>query len=165
MNSKERVYALLKELDIPFVRHEHPPVYTVEEAKQYWNDIPGVHCKNLFLRDKKGKNHFLVVMPHDKPLDLKKMASIIGADNLSFASPERLMKHLRLEPGSVTPFGIINDEENNVRVIVDTDLISPGKVNFHPNVNTRTVTISADDFKKFLAYSGNKVQYVAIAGT
>ena len=165
MNTEERVYALLNELDIPFVRHEHPPVYTVDEAKQYWDGIPGTHCKNLFLRDKKGKNHFLVIMPHDKPLDLKKMASAIGADNLSFASPERLMKHLGLEPGSVTPFGIINDEENNVRVIVDTDLISPGKVNFHPNVNTRTVTISADDFKKFLAHSGNKVQYVSIAGT
>ncbi len=160
MNTEERVYALLNELDIPFVRHEHPPVYTVEEAKQYWDDIPGVHCKNLFLRDKKGRNHFLLVMPHDKPLDLKKMAELIGADSLSFASPERLKKHLWLEPGSVSPFGIINDRENSVCVVVDGDLMGPEKINFHPNVNTRTLTISADDFKKFLAHSGNKVQYV-----
>jgi len=86
----------------------------------------------------------------------------IGTGNLSFASPERLMKYLGLEPGSVSPFGIVNDEENGVVVIVDEELKEKRELNFHPNINTLTITVTGDDFQKFLEESGNEVRYMRV---
>jgi Ala-tRNA(Pro) deacylase len=156
------VVARLTELAIPFTRHEHPPVATVEEASAHWAGIDATHCKNLFLRNQKGNRHYLVVLPASKRADLRAVADQIGDGKLSFASPERLMTHLRLTPGSVSPFGLINDREHEVRVVLDRDFQTAARLAFHPNINTLTFTIAAADFKKFLDACGNQVQHVTV---
>ena len=157
---EQKVYRILKNLDIPYTKHEHPPVYTVEEAEQHWGNIRGAHCKNLFLRNKKGKNHYLVIAKIDKKVDLKALTGRLGEDRLSFASPERMMRYLGLRPGAVSPFGLINDKENEVVVLIDRDLKEASRVNFHPNVNTATVGITFADFEKFLKHCKNPIRYV-----
>jgi len=157
----QQVYEILRELDISYTKHEHPPVYTVEEAEQHWENITGAHCKNLFLRNKKGKNHYLVIAKSEKRVDLKALTSRLGEDRLSFASPERMMRYLGLEPGAVSPFGLINDRENAVVVVIDQDLKEASHVNFHPNVNTATVGITFADFEKFLTHCGNPIRYLS----
>jgi Ala-tRNA(Pro) deacylase len=156
------VSARLAELGIAFERHEHPPVATVDEAKAHWAGIDATHCKNLFLRNQKGNRHYLVVLEHSKKADLRAVAAQIGDGKLSFASPERLMRHLGLTPGSVSPFGLINDSERAVRVVLDRDLKSATRVSFHPNINTATFVVSATDFARFLEACGNSVQHVSI---
>jgi len=156
------VLARLAELDIAHVRHEHPPVATVDEAAEHWAGIDATHCKNLFLRNQKGNRHYLVIIQHSKRADLRTVADQIGDGKLSFASADRLMAHLGLTPGSVSPFGLINDREHVVRVVLDRDLKSADRVSFHPNINTATLTIVAADFAKFLAACGNTVQYVSV---
>jgi Ala-tRNA(Pro) deacylase len=157
---EKKVYDTLEQLDISYTKHEHPPVYTVEEAEQHWETITGAHCKNLFLRNKKGKNHYLVIAKSEKRVDLKALTSRLGEDRLSFASPERMKRYLGLEPGAVSPFGLINDRENQVVVIIDRDLKEASHVNFHPNVNTATVGITFADFEKFLTYCKNPVRFL-----
>ncbi len=157
---EEPVYARLHALAIAFTRHEHPPVATVEEAGQHWASIDAVHWKNLFLRNQKGNRHYLVIIRHSKRADLRAIADQIGDGKLSFASPERLMTHLGLTPGSVSPFGLIHNRDHQVRVVVDLDLKSADRVSFHPNINTVTLTIARADFETFLADCGNSVQYV-----
>jgi Ala-tRNA(Pro) deacylase len=157
---EERVLAALDDLGITYTRHEHPPVYTVEEAEKQWTTIIGAHCKNLFLRNKKGNRHYLVILEASKVADLKSLNKLLGEDRLSFASEQRLMKYLGLETGAVSVFGLINDKENHVKVVIDDDLKKAEAVNFHPNVNTATVGISFPDFEKFLSWCGNPVRYL-----
>ena len=107
---KERtVLDVLSNLQILYEIHHHPPVYTVEEAEEHWKSIKGTHCKNLFVRNKKGNRHYLVILDSRKRADLRELNKQLGEDRLSFASPERLKRHLDLDPGSVSPFGLIND--------------------------------------------------------
>jgi Ala-tRNA(Pro) deacylase len=155
-----RVYEVLNRLRITYVRHQHPPVFTVEQAEQHWKDINGAHCKNLFLRNKKGSRHYLVILEASKQADLKTLTKKLGEDRLSFASPERLKRLLSLEAGSVSPFGLINDSQKQVQVVMDSGLKEAEQVNFHPNVNTETVGIAFSDFEKFLAWTGHHVRYV-----
>src|SRR4051812_39853734 len=156
------VVARLTELGVAFTSHHHPPVATVEEASAHWAGIDATHCKNLFLRNQKGTRHYLIVLTASKRADLRAIAEQIGDGRLSFASPERLMTHLGLTPGSVSPFGLINDREHAVRVVLDRDFQSSTRLAFHPNINTATFTITAADFKKFLDACGNPVQDVSI---
>jgi len=160
IENEQKVYEALERLNISYVRHEHPPVFTVEEAEQYWEDITGAHCKNIFLRNKKGNRHYLVILEHSKKADLKVLENQLGESRLSFASPERLMRYLGLEAGAVSPFGLINDSNKEVRIVIDLDLKEEGRVNFHPNVNTVTVGIEFKDFEKFLSWCGNSVRYL-----
>ena len=163
IEKEKQVYGLLERLEISYKQHNHPPVYTVEQAKKHWSQVQGAHCKNLFLRNKKGNHHYLVILEATKAADLKGLRRKLGEDGLSFASPRRLEKHLGLEPGAVSPFGLINDHENWVKVVIDQDLKGAETVNFHPNVNTATVGISFGDFKKFLAWTKNPVRYLSIS--
>jgi|SRR6516165_1010879 len=156
------VRARLDELGIGYTRHEHPPVATVDEAVQHWAGIDATHCKNLFLRNQKGNRHYLVIVEHSKRVDLRKLADQVGDGKLSFASPDRLRSHLGLTPGSVSPFGLINNSDRAVRVVVDRDLKSAPRLSFHPNINTVTLTIAAADFVKFLESCGNPVQTVGV---
>jgi Ala-tRNA(Pro) deacylase len=156
------VVARLTELAIPFTRYEHPPVATVDEAAEHWAGIDATHCKNLFLRNQKGNRHYLVVLTASKKADLRAVADQIGDGKLSFASPERLMTHLGLTPGSVSPFGLINDREHAVRVVLDRDFKTATRLAFHPNINTATFSIAAADFARFLEACGNPVQHVTI---
>lgn len=161
LHEKEaKVYEVLDELDISYRRHEHPPVFTVEEAEKHWTEITGAHCKNLFLRNKKGNRHYLVILEAAKVADLKLLNKLLGEDRLSFASEKRLMKYLGLETGAVSAFGLINDTENHVKVVIDEDLKKSDGVNFHPNVNTATVGLSFPDFEKFLTWSGNTTRFI-----
>jgi len=152
----------LRSLGIEYTRHEHPPVPTVEAAVEHWAGIDATHCKNLFLRNQKGNRHYLVIIEWSKRADLRKVADQIGDGKLSFASPERLMSHLGLTPGSVSPFGLINDHRHVVRVVLDRDLKSARRLSFHPNINTVTLTIAGPDFHRYLETCGNTVQYVTI---
>ena len=163
MTEEERaVAARLDALGIASTRHDHPPVATVEEAVRHWADIPATHCKNLFLRNQKGDRHYLVIVEHAKRVDLRRLADQIGDGKLSFASPERLRTHLGLTPGSVSPFGLINDSSRAVRVVIDRDLKAATRLSFHPNINTVTLTIANADFARFLEACGNVVQYVSV---
>ena len=155
---EQEVYACLNSLNIPFERYEHPPVFTVEEAERHWAAIAATHCKNLFLRNQKGDRHYLVIVTHSKRVDLRAVAGQIGDGKLSFASPERMVRYLGVTPGAVSPFGLINDRNHHVRVFVDRELKSAGRLSFHPNVNTVTVTISAADFERYLAARANAVR-------
>jgi Ala-tRNA(Pro) deacylase len=152
----------LRDLGIAFERHEHPPVATVEQAAEHWAGIDAAHCKNLFLRNQKGDRHYLLILEHSKKADLRAVANQIGDGKLSFGSPERLLKHLGLTPGSVSPFGLIHDATHSVRVVVDRDLQSAARLSFHPNINTATLVVSKDDFVRFLASCGNPVQYIGV---
>src|SRR5262249_5050109 len=156
------VAARLMELGIRFERYEHPPGATVDQAEQHWAGIEATHWKNLFLRNQKGNRHYLVVLLHSKRADLRAVADQIGDGKLTFASPERLMTHLGLTPGSVSPFGLIDDAGDDVCVVIDRDLKSTTRVSFHPNVNTRTYVISTTDFLRFLDAMGNSVRYVTM---
>ena len=159
---EEIVVARLRDLGIAFTRHEHPPVATVHEASVHWAGIDATHCKNLFLRNQKGNRHYLVVLTASKRVDLKAVAEQIGDGKLSFASPERMMTSLGLTPGSVSPFGLVNDSEHAVRVVLDRDFQTSARLAFHPNINTATYTVAAADFKKFLDACGNPIQHVSI---
>jgi len=156
------VYAALEGLGIAYKRHEHPAVFTVEQARQYWADIPGMHCKNLFLRNKKGNRHYLVIIEYSKKADLKGLARILGEETLSLASEERLAKYLGLTAGAVSPYGLLNDGEKAVAVILDSALRGDGIIYFHPNVNTATIGVGFADFERFLAWRGNELRRVSL---
>src|SRR5262245_38253493 len=123
------LFDLLARLGIETTTHRHPPVYTVEEAKQHRGDLPGAHVKNLFLKVKKGAL-FLVVAREDTPIDLKSLKDRIGSKHLSFASAEQLMELLGVEPGAVTPFGVIHDRERRVKVALEKRLLVESPLNF-----------------------------------
>jgi len=157
---EREVLEALDGLGISYIRHEHPAVFTVEEAERYWGGLQGAHCKNLFLRNNRGNRHYLVIAEASRRIDLKALNMKLAEDRLSFASPERLMKYLGLGPGSVSPFGLIHDKGREVRVIVDAELRNAAGVNFHPNINTSTLGLSFSDFEKFLAWCGNPVVFI-----
>jgi Ala-tRNA(Pro) deacylase len=160
--AEQEVHDALAALAIAFERFAHPPVFTVEEAERYWAEIPATHCKNLFLRNAKGSRHYLVVLGRSKKADLRALSAALGDDRLSFASPERLMRFLRLTPGAVSPFGLIHDSAREVIVVLDSDLPGTERIGFHPNVNTATITLPTAEFLRFLAAQGNVVKRVRI---
>ena len=158
----DQVHRVLDAMGIHYEHYTHPPVFTAEEASERWADIPATRVKNLFLRNKKGDKHYLVILEIGKQADLRHLVKIIGDDRLSFGSPERLMKTLGLTPGSVSPFGLLNDEAGAVRVIVDEDLRHAERLIFHPNINTASVTVSVADFERFLASRKNPVRWIRV---
>ncbi len=162
MDPAPPVYAALEALGIRYDRHQHPAVFNAEDASKYWDPIPGVQCKNLFLRNKKGDRHYLVVVEIGKRVDLKDLVKAVGDDRLSFGSPERLMAALGLTPGSVSPFGLINDITGAVRVLVDQDLRGADRLIFHPNINTASVVVSWNDLERFFSSRRNSVRLVSL---
>ncbi|QAA35357.1 prolyl-tRNA synthetase associated domain-containing protein [Clostridium manihotivorum] len=162
MDTEKRVYETLDLLEIKYYKHEHIPVYTIEDADKLEIDLKGMLCKNLFLRNRKGDIHYLIILDENKRLDLKELAKQIGSSSLSFASEYRLFRYLGLAPGSVSPFGLINDKEKEVIVLMDRDIASAEIVNFHPNVNNVTLELSYDDFEKFIRWQKNQYSFVDI---
>ncbi len=151
----------LRELGIEPQTIEHPPVFTVEEAKAVRGHIPGAHTKNLFLRDKKGRRMWLVTCLADREVDLRALAGRLGCSTrLSFGSAQRLMKYLGVVPGAVSPFAVVNDKERVVRVVVDRRMLEHDPINFHPLDNAKTTSIRAGDFLKFLEAEGHPPQLV-----
>jgi len=159
---ESEVRARLEALGIVFDRHGHPPIDTAEAGEHYWTGIDAIHCKNLFMRNQKGTKHYLVILNYLKRANLRAVSDQVGDGKLSFASPERLMTHLGVTPGSVSPFGLIHDASHQVRVVLDRDLRSADRISFHPNINTATVVLAFADFLRFLDSCGNPVQYVSV---
>jgi Ala-tRNA(Pro) deacylase len=157
-------YKFLEENRIKYERHDHPPVYTVAEAKRLVPPLPAAKTKNLFLRDKKGQRHFLVVVPADKRVDIKALPQVVGSNRLSFGSAERLKKYLGVEPGSVSLFAIFNDPHHAVELIVDETLWEAEAFQFHPLVNTSTLVISHENLKRFIAQTGHEVRVLNVPG-
>lgn len=157
MIEKEAVYEVLNNLGIGYNIITHPAVFTSAEADQYRTLFEGSRCKNLFLRNEKGNTHYLVIIDQSKNVNLKRLAVELGEKRLSFASPGGLLKHLGLTPGSDSVFGLINNPERDVVVILDEALQKEKTINFHPNVNNETLTILYSDLLKFLHWTGNRV--------
>jgi Ala-tRNA(Pro) deacylase len=150
------LFAYLARLGIATETFEHPPVFTVAESRSIKAAIPGGHSKNLFLKDKKDRL-FLVVARDETRIDLKKLHEAIGASGrLSFGAPDLLRETLGVEPGSVTPFALINDPHGRVSVALDASLMTFARVNFHPLVNSMTTTIGREDFFAFLRATGHE---------
>ena len=160
--NEQDVYDIFNLLEIQYVRYEHKPIYTVNEAKDLDVLILGGKCKNLFLKNGNGNIHYIVILEECKRVDLKLLAKQIGTTRLSLASEDRLYRYLKLTPGSVSPLGIINDVSREVIVLIDKDLANEKLLNFHPNVNTATVGISYGDFEKFIKWHKNEFHYVEI---
>ena len=132
-------------------RHEHPAVMTVEESMRLVPKLPGAKTKNLFLRDKKGRRHFLVTVPHDTSVDLDGLGATLGVGGVGFASAERLQKYLGIRPGSVSLLALVNDEALAVEFVIDRSLWEADAVHAHPLVNTATMVIAHADLERFLA--------------
>lgn len=160
MDRQTKVYKKLDQLGIQYKINRHKPVFTIEEFDTLDFNNLGVIVKNLFLRDAKGRRHFLVVMHKDKKANLKDLRLQLESTALSFASEDRLQKYLDLTKGSVTPLGIINDEKCLVDVIFDKDLVGDTVLGVHPNDNSATVWISYNNLKSVIEDNGNKIKYV-----
>jgi Ala-tRNA(Pro) deacylase len=145
----EALLRRLDELGIASRSVSHPPVFTVEEAKALRGELPGSHIKNLFLRNKKGQM-WLVTCLEDRAVDLKVLGERLGAGRFSFGSAERLMTHLGVRPGAVTPFAVINDRAGAVTMVLDSGVMAEGPVNCHPLVNTMTTALAPEDLVRFL---------------
>jgi Ala-tRNA(Pro) deacylase len=149
----EELFALFDRLGIEHSTIEHPPFFTVEEGRDWHDKIPGLHCKNLFIKDRKG-GIWLVVMPADKRADLAWLEKTLGAPRFSFARPEALQEVLELTPGSVTPFGLINDRQRRVTVILDQDMLDAEWMNVHPLHNAASTTLRSADLLRFVRALG-----------
>ncbi|OFX32668.1 MAG: prolyl-tRNA editing protein [Bacteroidetes bacterium GWA2_32_17] len=163
MNGQPELYKRLDELQISFEYYEHPPAPTIEIAMQYWKNINATHCKNLFFRNHKGNKHYLVIFEHNKNLDIHSLEKILKQGKLSFASEKRMKKHLGLSPGSVSPFGLINDINKEVYLFIDENLKNSKTISFHPNINTASLVISFENFMKFINSCGNSYEFIDIS--
>ena len=160
--TRQELFALFDELAIKTTTIEHIPVFTVEDAQKVHGDIKGGHCKNLFCKDEKGVL-WLIVALEDARIDLKAAKDRIGSRRLSFGRPELLMEILGVEPGSVTPFSLINDKANKTNVILDAAMMKHELLNFHPLKNDASTTISSDDLIKFIKATGHEPRVVAVS--
>lgn len=140
---------------IAFKVHEHSPVQTCDELAQY--GVPGLACKNLFLRDQKKRRYFLVILPAEKMTDLLELGESLGERKLSFVNPKTLKEKLGVEPGAVSPFGLLNNSAGDVEVFVDREVMEAGVVHFHPNRNTASLELTGESFKEFLKGVRNRI--------
>lgn len=154
------VLDLLESKNIKYDIIEHEEVHTIEDMEALGLLDKGYVCKNLFLRNANGKMHFVLSCHHDKEVKLDEVARKIGSTRLSFGSPERLEKYLKLENGYVSPFGVINDESESVIFIFDKELQNKDNVGFHPNTNKATVYLAFKDVKKIIEDHGNDVIFI-----
>jgi Ala-tRNA(Pro) deacylase len=147
---------------VGFVRHDHAPVFTCEEELRHVPESGAARTKNLFMRDRRGRRHLLLVTLCAKSVSIAEFAETAGADRLSFASPERLMKHLGVEPGSVTLLGLVNDVTHAVEVYIDADVWSAPSIHAHPLRNDATFVLSHADVVRFLAATGHQARVVKV---
>ena len=162
MNGDPKLYELLEQLGIEYQYIEHPEAPTIEIAKQYWAGHDARHCKNLFFRNHKGNQHYLVLLDCDAEMNIHAIEQQLRQGKLSFASPERLMRYLGVKPGSVTPFGLINDADHHVIVFVDRNLQHAERVSYHPCENTASLIIKRSDLERFLDYQGNRWEWIEL---
>ena len=162
--SPDELFAFLDRLGIAHKTVTHPPLFTVEQSQALRGTIPGGHTKNLFVKDKKDKV-FLLVAPEDAAIELKSMHRLLGASGrFSFGSADLMRELLGVEPGSVTPFGAINDKDARVNVVLDAAMMKHEILNYHPLVNTMTTSIASADLVKFLQATGHEPRIEALSG-
>jgi Ala-tRNA(Pro) deacylase len=149
----EQLFAFLDRLGIAHETVTHPPIFTVEDGRAWHDKIPGLHCKNLFIKDRKGKI-WLVTMPAGKRADISGIEKRVGGARFSFGKPELLMEVLGVTPGSVTPFGLINDAERRVTVILDDELAASESLNIHPLHNAASTVVQTADLIRFIKALG-----------
>lgn len=147
---------------LEFTCYEHPEAPTIEIARRYWHDDGSKHCKNLFLRNHKGDRHYLVVFDCERSLAIHDLEHRLHQGKLSFASPQRMERYLGLLPGSVSPFGLINDTENHVHLFLDANLRKYDSLSFHPNDDRATVVIPTSEFERYLGIVGNSYEYTEL---
>ncbi|NLJ43689.1 MAG: prolyl-tRNA synthetase associated domain-containing protein [Bacteroidales bacterium] len=162
MRGQAELYQFFEKLGISFEYHEHPPLATIEDAKIHWKDYDSGRCKNIFFRNHKGDRHYLVILEHLRQLDIHDLEKRLRQGKLTFASDQRMKKYLGVEPGSVSPFGLINDRDNHVHLFIDEKLKEFERLAFHPNVNTASLIISSADFLKFLDNTGNTYEFIKL---
>jgi len=162
MRGQKELYDIFEKLEIRFEYHEHPPLATIEDAKIHWKDYNSGRCKNIFFRNHKGDRHYLVILEHLRQLDIRDLEKRLRQGKLTFASDKRLKQYLGVEPGSVSPFGLINDKEKHVYLFIDEKLNECDRLTFHPNVNTASLVISKSDFLKFLRFTGNQFEFLRL---
>ncbi len=160
--SPEELFGRLEALGIRGRTYSHPPVFTVAEAAALRGNLPGGHCKCLFLKDKKG-GLWLAVLLEERKVDLKKLALFLSAPRFSFAGPELLFEVLGVKPGSVTPFALANDVLHRVRVVLDKEMLEMSLLNYHPLVNDRTTALSPTELLRFIAACGHDPQILDFA--
>ena len=160
VSMKEHVFSFLQQAQIPFAVTEHAPVYSMADMEALGLDREGPIAKNLFIRDGKGKQHFLITASNDTTIDLKALGEKLGAKKLGFASADRLETYLGVTAGCVSPFGVLNDSSNTVTVVFDSKLAGLPKIGVHPNVHNTTVWISFHDLCKAMELAGNEVRIV-----
>lgn len=159
----ERTIKVLNYLDsnnYTYDYYEHPEAPTISIAKEHWRKDGSKHCKNLFFRNHKGNRHYLVVLDCEQDLDIHDLEKRLHQGKLSFASPQRMEKYLGITPGSVSPFGLINDTDNHVHLFLDKNLENYDLLSFHPNDNHATVVISKEQFARYLQEVGNSYEYI-----
>ncbi len=160
--TRDALFVRLKSLGIETKTLNHEPVFPVEQAKLVHDDMPGGHCKNLFCKDEKGVL-WLIVALEDAVINLKAAPAKIGSKRLTFGKPELLMEVLGVEPGSVTPFGLINDIANRINVILDEAMMRQTPLNYHPLKNDATTAIKPDDLITFIKSCGHAPRIVAVS--
>lgn len=161
--NKQEVYAFLKSQNIPFEITEHKAVFNMEELNSVELPYPSADAKNLFVRDDKKKNYYLITVHGDKRVDLKEFRKAHGLRNLSFASAEDLFAILQLTPGSVTPLGLLNDPDNKVKFFLDKGFLEEsGLIGVHPNDNTATVWLKTADLLRLIREHGNEIETVEL---
>lgn len=146
---------LLAQLQIPFIRYDHPAVFSCAESEKLCPKMNGAHTKQLLMKAKGKELYVLAIVMHDKRVDTGALAKDFAAKSFSFVSPERLKEMLGVTPGSVTPFGLIFDKEKKINVIVDEDAWAIGRFCFHPLVNTATLEIDRAGFETFMKHTGH----------
>ena len=158
-HTPETLFRRFDELGIRYTNHAHPPLFTVADSKELRGQLPGGHCKSLFLKDKRGALHLLVAS-EDRAVDLKQLKKRLGVGNLSFASPDLLYEVLGVRPGAVTPFGLINDAQNRVHVMLDKGMLAHDPLNYHPLVNDQTTAVSPQDLIAFIQSCGHAPEVI-----
>ncbi len=149
------IFSFLRQHNISYEQVDHPPVYTVAEAQEKVPPLAGAETKNLFIRTRKADRHFLVVVRYDKSVDLKSLAAALGVKKLGFASPQRLMTYLGIEPGSVSLLAILNDSDAVVEIIIDQAVWEADRIKCHPLVNTSTLSITRSDIARIFEITGH----------
>ena len=155
LKSREHMLAHLDELGIEQHTVLHPPVFTVEQAQEHTSHLAGGHCKNLFLKERKGRL-WLVTCLDEQRVDISRLAKLLGAARLSFANALLLDEVLGVAPGSVTPLAIVNDSASRVTAVLDTKLLAHAQVNCHPLENDATTTLASADLLRFIRATGHE---------
>lgn len=162
MEQYQIVYNTLTKMNIPFEVVEHPPAWTTAEADKYIDGKEGVRTKTLFLTNKKKDAFYLVIMDGAKRLDMDHLATILNEKRISFGSSERLMEKMGLSPGFVSIFGLLNNDEHDIKVYLDKEMLSERLITFHPNDNTKTLFMSTEDMYKFITTIGYEYTIVEL---